>query len=268
MSIGFIGAGNLARAIVIGLLDNNVFTSGEVKCISGSGKTAQALSQETGIGLSSSRLDLLNQSNTIILAFKPQHLDTITEEEGYAAKNSLLISVLAGRTLASLRSAFPLARNVVRVMPNTPSRIGKGVSAYCYDEPPTNEDRKIVESLLGALGTSYEVKESQMHIVTAVSGCGPAVFFQFIDFIVKAAETHGLEQFLATQLAIETGIGSLELMKQSGQLPSELVDEVVSPNGVTHALLESLKSYHWSETIQNGIDAAVNRSEELSRPAG
>ena len=268
MSIGFIGAGNLARAIVLGILEKGVFSSQEVSCISGSGKTARALSLEAGIGLSSSRLELLNQSNTVILAFKPQHLDTITEEEGNAAKGSLLISVLAGRTLASLRSAFPLARNVVRVMPNTPSRIGKGVSAYCFENPPTKDDREIVESMLGALGASYEVNEPQMHIVTAVSGCGPAVFFQFIDFVAQAAETHGLERSLATQLAIETGIGSLELMKQSGQLPSELVDEVVSPNGVTHALLESLKSADWSETIHKGIDKAVNRSEELSRPAG
>lgn len=266
MSVGFVGAGNLARAIVLGLLDKGVFASSDIDCVSGTGTSAATLSQDTGIGFASSRLELLRQSKTIVLAFKPQHLDTITKEEGASAKETLIISVLAGRTIASLRASFPLARNVVRVMPNTPSRIGKGVSAYCFEIPPTTEDRQLVESLLDALGTSHEVQESQMHIVTAVSGCGPAVFFQFIDFIAKAAETHGLEHSLASQLAIETGIGSLELMKQSGQLPSELVDEVVSPNGVTHALLTQLGKDKWESTLESAINSAVARSVELSQP--
>ncbi len=267
MSIGFIGAGNLARAIVLGMLEKKVVAKEDIACVSGSGATASQLSNETGIAVSHSRLELVAQADTLVLAFKPQHLDTVTPEEGDAAKGSLVISVLAGRTLDSLRAAFPSARNVVRVMPNTPSRIGKGVSAYCFQSEPTDADRSLLESLLGALGERYEVQESQMHIVTAVSGCGPAVFFQFIDFIAQAAEKRGLDHALATRLAIGTGIGSLELMKQSGQLPSELVDEVVSPNGVTHALLTQLADDEWANILDTGIEAAVRRSIELSQPS-
>ena len=107
-----------------------------------------------------------------------------------------------------------------------------------------------------------------MHIVTAVSGCGPAVFFQFIDLIAQAAENRGLERDTATKLAIETGIGSLNLMLQSGQAPSELVDEVVSPNGVTHALLTSLTDKgNWSEVVDTALQDAVDRSIELSQPS-
>ena len=104
-----------------------------------------------------------------------------------------------------------------------------------------------------------------MHIVTAVSGCGPAVFFQFIDHIAQAAEKRGLEHDLAATLAIETGLGSLQLMQRSNQAPSQLVDEVVSPNGVTHALLTSLADSDWSGIIDTAIEAAVNRSTELSK---
>ena len=106
-----------------------------------------------------------------------------------------------------------------------------------------------------------------MHIVTAVSGCGPAVFFQFIDHIVQVAEKRGLGRELATTLAIETGIGSLQLMSQSGQSPSELIDEVVSPNGVTHALLTSLSDNDWSGIVDTAMESAVNRSIELSQPS-
>ena len=265
MITGFIGAGNLARAIVIGLLDKRVLGSDELLCASGTGATAQSLSQEIGIGLASSRIDLIKRSQTIVLAFKPQHLDTITSEESAVAQNNLVISVLAGCTLESLQAAFPHARNIVRVMPNTPSRINKGVSAFCFQQAPSDEDRQFVENLLKALGTCYEVQESQMHIVTAVSGCGPAVFFQFIDHIAQAAEKRGLERDLAATLAIETGLGSLQLMQRSNQAPSQLVDEVVSPNGVTHALLTSLADSDWSGIIDTAIEAAVNRSTELSK---
>ena len=264
MSLGFIGSGNMARAIVKGVLNQDVYDASDIRCVSGSGATAQALAQETGISSSDNRLDLIEQSGTIIVAFKPQHLESISASESKAASDKLVLSVLAGRTLKSLRATFPSARNIVRVMPNTPSQIGQGVSAYCFDQPPDEVDRQEVVSILSALGSSYAVEESQMHVVTAVSGCGPAVFFRFIDLIAHAASERGLSYSLATQLAIETGLGSLELMRRSDQRPSELVDEVVSPNGVTHALLTSLDRDNWPEIIERSIQAAIKRSEELS----
>lgn len=264
MSIGFIGSGNMARAIVKGVLSQDVYDASDIRCVSGSGTTSRALAQETGITPSDNRLDLIEQSRTIIVAFKPRHLESISESESKAATGKLVISVLAGRTLESLKTAFPAARNIVRVMPNTPSQIGKGVSAYCFDQPPADEDLNEVVSILSALGSSHAVEESQMHIVTAVSGCGPAVFFRFVDLIAQAASKRGLDYALATQLAIETGLGSLELMQLSDQCPSALVDEVVSPNGVTHALLTSLDSDEWTQIIERSIQAAVDRSKELS----
>ncbi len=264
MSIGFIGSGNMAKAIVKGVLNQDLYDASDVRCVSGSGTTSRALAQQTGITPSENRLDLIEQSRTIIVAFKPQHLESISESESKAATDKLIISVLAGRKLESLKTIFPTARNIVRVMPNTPSQIGKGVSAYCFDQPPTDKDLNEVVSILSALGSSHAVNESQMHIVTAVSGCGPAVFFRFVDLIAQAASKRGLDYALATQLAIETGLGSLELMRQSDKRPRNLVDEVVSPNGVTHALLTSLDRDECPEIIERSIQAAVDRSEELS----
>ncbi len=264
MSLGFIGSGNMARAIVKGVLNRNAYDASNIRCVSGSGSTAQALARETGIACSDDRLNLIEESETIVLAFKPQHLESISEYESKAANDKLVISVLAGRTIESLRTAFPRARNIARVMPNTPSQIGKGVSAYCFDEPPADEDQHEVVSILSALGSAHAVQESQMHIVTAVSGCGPAVFFRFVDLIAEAASKRGLDYALAAQLAIETGLGSLELMQKSGRTPSELVDEVVSPNGVTHALLTSLDTDGWPNIVETSIQVAVDRSKELS----
>jgi len=264
LTLGFIGSGNMARAMVKGVLNQGSCRAPDIRCVSGSGATAESLAKDTGISQSGSRLELIQQSSTVIMAFKPQHLETISARESEAAADKLVLSVLAGRTLASLRAVFPRARNIARVMPNTPAQIGKGVSAYCCDQSPSDADRQEIVSLLSALGSSHEIEESQMHIVTAVSGCGPAVFFRFIDLVAQAASKQGLDYSLATQLAIETGLGSLELMRRSDQTPSDLVDEVVSPNGVTHALLTSLQTDKWPEIIERSIQAAVDRSEELS----
>ncbi len=264
MRIGFLGAGNLARAMVQSLLKEGDQTPSDLRCLSGSGATAQRLSDDLGIALAESRQDLFEQSDIIVLAFKPQHLETISEEDSKLASGKLIISVLAGRTLNSLSDHFPSARNIARVMPNTPAKIGKGVSAFCYAENPSEEDKASVESLLESFGYAYQVDEPQMHIATALSGCGPALFFRFIDVLANAAAEKGIPKDLALEVAIKTGLGSLELMRQSNQDPQTLIDEVVSPNGVTHALLESLKNSDWHYGLENGITDAVNRSIELA----
>ena len=254
----------MASAIIKGLINNKTCAPKDILCVSGSGTSAKILSDTTGIQLAESRKQVIAESEIIVLAFKPQHLETITEDEAKAATGKPVISVLAGRTLESLSTAFPDSANLVRVMPNTPSKIGKGVSTYCFAKAPSTQESNQLETLLTALGTAHIVKEEQLLIATAINGCGPAVFFQFIDFMAQAAEKRGLDRELATQLAVETGIGSLELMLQSSSTPAELVKEVVSPNGVTHALLEGLKRQSWSTVIDTAIDDAVNRSIELS----
>lgn len=265
MKIGFIGAGNMATAMVCGLINNKVCLPKNIICASGSRQSAAALSEKMGIHLAESRKQVISDSDLTVLAFKPQHLESITPEESEAANSKLIISVLAGRTLESLSNTFPSAANTIRVMPNTPSKIGMGVSTYCFAQDPSKEHRALILKLLGALGTAHPVEEDQLHIATAVNGCGPAVFFQFIDFIAQAAEKRGLAREQATRLAIETGIGSLELMLQSKSTPEQLVTEVVSPNGVTHALLESLNAQSWSHVLDTAMDDAVKRSIELSK---
>lgn len=264
MKIGFIGAGNMARAMVAGLLKKSVAHKEDISCVSGQDPTGQQLSEDLGIHLASSRQSLIESSDLILLAFKPQHVETITFEEGDAGAGKLIVSILAGREISSLKKAFPKARNIVRVMPNTPAKIGKGVFAYCFDQTPSDKDRQTIEALLSSLGAAYQVEEKQMHIVTAISGCGPAVFFRFVDLLSKAGDQHGLPQELALALATETGIGSLELLKASDAPPQTLVDEVTSPNGVTYALLQSLEKRGLEKLISDSITDAVNRSIELS----
>lgn len=266
MKVGFIGSGNMARAIANGLRQSKTCNAEDISCFSATGAGAKKMSEQTGASVASTKLALIEASDVILLAFKPQHLETITSEEAAACEGKIVISVLAGRTLDSMYQVFgDNAANLVRVMPNTPSQIGKGVSTFCFHHEPEAAHREATEAVLASLGTAHEVEEGQLHIATVINGCGPAFYFRLVQLISETAATHGLDAELAAKLACETGIGSLELLNRSAKDPQTLIDEVVSPNGVTHALLTSLDRNGLPAVIENSAADAVNRSIELSK---
>lgn len=266
MKIGFLGAGNMARAMAVGLLRSQACAPSDLACLGGGGPSAARLAEETGIALAKSRRELFRFADVVILSFKPQHLETVSPAEAAEAADKLVVSILAGRSLEDLRAAFPDARNLARAMPNTPSRIGRGVSTFCFHGEPSASDRAFLEAILRSLGAAYEVEERQMHISTVINGCGPAFFFRLIQLVGDAAESRGLDRELAMKLACETGLGSLELLRSSGQEPAALIREVVSPNGVTHALLSRLDALGLPGLLDAATQAAVDRSIELSQP--
>lgn len=263
MKIGFIGAGNMARAIATGLVNSGLDPS-NISCISGDDPTAATLASDLGANLASDRNELISFSDIILLAFKPNHLETITPEEGKLASGKTVLSILAGRTLADLGKAFPHADNIVRVMPNTPAAIGAGVSTFCFRSEPSEELKSSVQKILSALGTAYQVVEEQLHIATVINGCGPAFYFRTVQILGEIAEKHGLDKELAIKLASETAIGSCQLLNQSDKSAQELIDAVTSPNGVTHALLQSLDRNGFPESLDTSAKDAVKRSIELS----
>lgn len=256
----------MGRAIAKGLAEAKVCGAGELLAFSATGAGAERMAREAGAEVAPSKQALIEASDVVVLAFKPQHLETIEAAEAAAAAGKIVISVLAGRSLESMATVFgegPAA--LVRVMPNTPSQIGKGVSTYCFLSEPSDSQRDAVRTVLETLGTAYEVEESQLHIATVINGCGPAFYFRLVQLIGEVAQENGLDAALARKLAAETGIGSLELLNGSGRDPQDLIDEVVSPNGVTHALLQSLEKNGLPGLMRQSAADAVGRSIELSQ---
>lgn len=258
----------MGRAIANGLSKSGACQSGDIHCFSATGAGAKKMAESAGAEIASSKQELIAASDVVILAFKPQHLETITEAEAAAAQGKIIISVLAGRTLESMHSVFgDRPSDLVRVMPNTPSQIGKGVSTFCFLNEPSEAAKKTTRTVLESLGTAYLVDEAQLHIATVINGCGPAFYFRLVQLIGQVASEHGLDEGLARKLACETGIGSLELLNLSARDPQDLIDEVVSPNGVTHALLTSLERNGLPKLIETSAQDAVNRSIELAENA-
>jgi pyrroline-5-carboxylate reductase len=263
--IVFLGAGNLASAMVRGLLARNVYAPGEIACTSRTGDSAQKLAAATGITCEPDLPRLLADAGVVVVAFKPQSLAGADPRLASLTTGRLVISVLAGKKLARLAQSFPAARNVVRSLPNTPAAIGAGITPWCALQPLTPADRAIVEKLLGALGQQFELGEEHMDAVTALCGSGPAFLFEYVAGMRDAGVAAGLPAEVAAKVALETTLGAARLLAHTGGSPEALRDKVTSPNGTTFAGLHVLAGRGFRETLKETIAAAARRAGELSR---
>ena len=264
VKIAFLGAGNMASAMVDGLLANGAATPGGIACLGGSGRTAAALAARTGVRHASSLDELLAGADTLVVAFKPQHLASADPRLVELTAGRLVISILAGARLATLDGIFRRARNLIRCMPNTPGRIGPGVTGWRARRDLSAADRAQVDALLGSLGRAMEVPEEQMDAITGLSGSGPAYVFEFAAALREAGIAAGLPAATAETLAVDTLLGSARLLARRQVPPEQLRDEVTSPNGTTAAGLRRLAAGDFRALIRDTVLAAKARSEELS----
>jgi pyrroline-5-carboxylate reductase len=263
--IAFIGSGRMASAIVEGLLAKKVSTPADLACVDGGDDTARQLAARTGVGAPADLASLLGPADTIVLACKPQQLAGLDPRIADLSAGRLVLSILAGKKLASLARVFPKARNIIRAMPNTPGQIGAGISAWSSLPPLAPADRTIADSILGALGQVVELPEDQLDAVTGLSGSGPAYVFEFTAALRDAGVAAGLSRDVAWKLALETVLGSARLMARTGTEPEVLRDQVTSPNGTTYAGLQRMKARDFRGLIKETVVTATERSRELSK---
>jgi pyrroline-5-carboxylate reductase len=263
--LAFLGAGNLASAIVRGLLDRKVCAPGDLACTSKQGESAKNLALDTGIKHEPDLAQLLAGADTVIVAFKPQSLASADPRLAELTKGKLVISVLAGKKLATLARTFPHARNLVRTMPNTPAAIGAGITPYCSLTPLSLEDRTLVGRLLDALGQYLALDEQYFDALTAVGGSGPAFLFEFVAGLRDAGIAAGLPADVAYTVALQTTLGSARLLARAEAAPEALRDKVTSPNGTTYAGLQVLAAKQFRDTLKETIAAATQRAGELSK---
>jgi pyrroline-5-carboxylate reductase len=263
--IAFLGAGNMAAAMVEGLLAAGSFVPAEISCLGGTGKSAPELANRTGIRLAVDLEDLCRDADALVVAFKPQHLAKADARLAELTRGRLVISVLAGRRLASLALAFPHARNLVRTMPNTPGQIGAGITGWTAQRPLSAADASTLANVLGALGQSIEVAEADLDALTAVSGSGPAYVFEFAAALREAGISAGLDASTSERLTVATLLGAARLLAQKAVPPEVLRDRVTSPNGTTFAGLQEMKAGDFRGLITRTVAAATARSRELSQ---
>lgn len=265
--IAFLGSGNMAGAMVDGLLAKNTATPADLICLGGADDTAAKLQARTGIAVANTLEELLAEAGTLVVAFKPQHLASADPRLAELTRGKLVVSILAGKKISSLAKAFPHARNIVRTMPNTPGQIGAGITGWCARQPLTAADATIVDNLLRSLGEVVEVPEGDLDAVTGVSGSGPAYVFEFAAALRDAGLAAGLTKDTSEKLAVETLLGAARLLARKRIDPEILRDQVTSPNGTTFAGLQRMKARDFRGVIKETVLAATARSKELSQDA-
>lgn len=266
LEIAFVGAGKMVSAIVKSILRAETFEADQIACCSANDGTSEKLSSDTGIARFESIEEMLEKRpRTLVLGCKPQQLNELPLSIAEKTDGCLILSIMAGITLNRLDQSFPKAKNIVRSMPNTPGQIGEGATGYYFLNDPVSEDAEMMRIILSSLGQTHLLKqESDLDLVTAISGSGPAYVFEFTSALEDAAKEIGLEPEMAKALAIQTVVGSAKLMEHSPFSPEELRNQVTSPNGTTQAALESFSSDQLREIVTRAATAARNRSIELS----
>jgi pyrroline-5-carboxylate reductase len=261
--VGVIGVGVMGEALLAGLVSTGLKGS-QISFAEKREDRAREISKKYGakaIELS----ELAAQSDVVLLVVKPQDLGALLDEVGSKFKSgSLLISFAAGKKTEFIESKVDSNIAVIRVMPNTPTLIGKGMAALSVGSKVSAEQITFVETFLKACGKVITVGENLQDAVTAVSGSGPAYFFAFVEEMIKAAIELGLSQEDATALTVQTIVGSAGMLSESGLSATKLRENVTSPNGTTAAALAKFSEGELGNLIKTAMTAARDRSQELA----
>ncbi len=263
-TIAILGAGKIGEALLSGLLatgrapDTLLFAErSEARCAE---LTAR-------YGVRSVRpATAAREADVLFVAVKPQDIDPLLEQIAPAiTADKLLVSLAAGLPTALYEAHLPTGAPVVRVMPNTPILVGEAMSAISGGRNATVEHLELVEALLASVGKVVRVPESQQDAVTALSGSGPAYFFFLVEAMIDAGILLGLPRAVATELIIQSAVGSATMLRDSGEHPVALREAVTSPGGTTIAAIRELENHGVRAALLAAIEAAALRSEELGK---
>jgi len=263
MNVLFIGGGNMADALIGGMLKNG-FAPAQLRAIEVDGAARRRLFEKYHVECLAEARGAVRPAEVVVFAVKPQQMQEAARFSGLKPNANLVVSIAAGVTLASLAGWLGGHAKLVRAMPNTPALIGAGVSGL-YAMPGVSEaERKQAEAILGAVGATVWISdEALMDAVTAVSGSGPAYVFWFIEQLAAAGESLGLAREVSQKLAMETVLGSAKLAAQSGEAPAALRERVTSKGGTTEAALKAFEDQKLAERFLRAVEAARDRGAQL-----
>ncbi|MBX2812468.1 MAG: pyrroline-5-carboxylate reductase [Myxococcales bacterium] len=264
--LGVIGCGNLGQAIVTGLTEAGTLPPTHIFVSDRYPENSEAIAHKSGAN-SVSNLACVKASNIVILAVKPQTLPDLLLEISEAIEDTLVISVAAGVTTATIESHLGHQPRVVRAMPNMPAAIRQSATAIAAGAHTITEDIHLAQIIFESVGRVTLVDEPQLNAVTGLSGSGPAYVFLLIDAFADAGVNVGLPRAVATELAVQTILGAASMLQETQKHPGLLKDQVTSPGGTTIAGLHALEAGNLRATIMDAVAAATARAEALGDPS-
>lgn len=265
MKIGFIGCGNMAGAIINGIIDNNCEKNENIFVFDIFSKATNTVKEKYNINVCATAGAVTEKCDILFLSVKPNVISSVLEEiqDELKASNPLIVSIAAGKTIEFLESNLSSEQRIIRVMPNINAKVGEAISAYCYNDKVTDEDKKAVEKILSSFGKCMALDESAFPLFGVLGGCAPAFSYMFIDALARAGVKNGMKKDDAIKIAAQTVYGSAKMILESDEHPWKLIDNVCSPGGTTIEGVMSLQADGFENAVHNAVDKSLEKDKKL-----
>jgi pyrroline-5-carboxylate reductase len=263
-TLAFLGTGNMAEALIRGLLSAKTAQPQEIIATARRTERAAEISRVYGVRTTLDNLAAARDADVVMLSVKPQAMEKLLVQIAPSIDaKKLVVSIAAGVPVAALERKLGAGARIVRAMPNTPALVGRGACAIAAGEHATEEDLKVAATIFDSVGITTVVEETLLDAVTGLSGSGPAYIFLIIEALSDAGVKVGLPRYTALKLAAQTVLGSAHLLIETGAHPGQLKDQVTSPGGTAIAGLHTLEAGGLRTTLINAVEAATRRAREL-----
>ncbi|RDY23874.1 pyrroline-5-carboxylate reductase [Romboutsia maritimum] len=263
--IGFIGAGNMACAMIGGIIKSNLLHPNKIIASARTTSTLDKIKDEFKINVTKNSKEVVKNSDIIIVAVKPNVYNRVLDEvKEFIDKDKIIVTIAAGKTIKSIEEVIQSDKKIIRTMPNTPALVGQGMSAICKNKNITDEDLELVKMIFDSFGKSEVVEENLIDSAIGVSGSSPAYVFMFIEAMADAAVIAGMPRKQAYKFAAQAVMGSAKMVLETGKHPGELKDMVCSPGGTTIEAVRVLEEEGMRSSIIKAICACVDKSKKMS----
>ncbi|MCD8215003.1 MAG: pyrroline-5-carboxylate reductase [Clostridiales bacterium] len=258
MKIGFIGCGNMASAIMGGLIKKEVFKPEEIIASDSYEESLKRAKEKFGVFVTGDNTECVKLAEVVVLSVKPQYYETVIEEiKDFISVDKLVITIAPGKTLSWLGERFGGRVKIVRTMPNTPALVGEGMTGVCKNEYVTEKDMDYALKILSSFGKAEVVSEAVMDAVVAVSGSSPAYVFMLIEAMADGAVAAGMSREAAYKFAAQAVLGSAKMVLETGKHPGELKDMVCSPAGTTIGAVKILEEKGFRGAVMDAMEKCV-----------
>ena len=264
MKLGFIGCGNMASAIMSGIISNGLIQADEIIGADVFAPSKEKAKETLGIQIAESNMEVVQKADAFVLSIKPQfYAQVIAEIKDYVKENQIVITLAPGKTLKWLEEQFGKPVKLIRTMPNTPAMVQEGMTAACASSSVTTEELAYACDILKAFGDVEVVPEKLMDAVVAVSGSSPAYVFMMIEAMADAAVAEGMPRNQAYKFAAKAVMGSAKMVLETGKHPGELKDMVCSPGGTTIEAVKVLEETGFKGALMQAMEVCAEKSRSL-----
>ena len=263
MKLGFIGAGNMAQAIIGGILKKGIMSKDDIIASAATEKTINKVSEEYGIKTTLDNREVA-EAEILFLSVKPVYYQSVIDEiKDIVSSEQIIVTIAAGKSVAWVEEAFGGVKKIIRTMPNTPALVGEGITAVCPNSNVADKDLAKVMEILESFGEAEVINENIMDAVVAVSGSSPAYVFMFIEAMADAAVAEGMPRAQAYKFAAQSVLGSAKMVLEIGKHPGELKDMVCSPAGTTIEAVRILEKEGLRSSVMECMKACADKSRNM-----